>query len=46
MLLIEENDEWAVARRYMRAESLVKTRIRVIDGEGEREEAKELATAG
>ena len=45
-LLAEQHDEWAVARRYMSAESLAKTHIRVIDGEPEREEVKELAAAG
>lgn len=45
-VLAEQHDEWAVARRYMSAESLAKTRIRVIDGEPEREEVKELAAAG
>jgi hypothetical protein len=37
-----------VARRYMSAESLAKTHIHVIDGDGEpqREEVKELAAAG
>jgi hypothetical protein len=30
----------------MSAESLAKTHIRVIDGEGDREEGKELAAAG
>jgi putative transposase len=47
-VLAEQHDEWAVARRYMSAESLAKTRIRVIDGDGEpvREEVKELAAAG
>jgi hypothetical protein len=30
----------------MSAESLAKTRIRVVGGEGDREEVKELATAG
>jgi hypothetical protein len=41
----EQHDKWAVARRSMSAESLAKTRIRVIDGAGEavREEAKQLA---
>jgi putative transposase len=47
-VLAEQHDEWAVARRYMSAESLAKTRIRVIDGDGEpqREEVKELTAAG
>jgi putative transposase len=45
-VLAEQHDEWAVARRYMSAESLAKTRIRVMDGEPEREEVKELAAAG
>ena len=37
-----------MARRYMSAESLAKTRIRVIDGEREPEpeEVKEVAAAG
>jgi putative transposase len=47
-VLAEQHDEWAVARRYMSTESLAKTHVRVIDGDGEpeREEAKELAAAG
>ncbi len=34
-VLAEQHDEWAVARRYMSAETLTKARMRVIDGEPE-----------
>jgi putative transposase len=45
-VLAEQHDEWAVARRYMSAESLAKTHITVIDGDDQPEEVKELAAAG
>jgi putative transposase len=47
-VLGEQHDEWQVARRYMSAESLAKTHIRVIDGgdDGEPEEVSQLAAAG
>jgi putative transposase len=44
-VLAEQHDEWAIARRYMTAESLAKARITVIDG-NPKEEPKQLAKAG
>ena len=44
-VLAEQHDEWAIARRYMTAESLAKAHVMVIDGSRE-EEPKQLAKAG
>ncbi len=43
-VLAEQHDEWAVARRYMSAESLTRARMRVIPGAGE-EVLPQLETA-
>jgi putative transposase len=45
-VLAEQNDEWAVARRYMSPELLAKARLRVIDcGPGETEPELQALTA-
>jgi len=45
-VLCEQHDEWAVARRYMSAESLAKARMTVLDGEAAEEVMPALVAAG
>lgn len=44
-VLAEQHDEWAVARRYMSAESLTKAHMRIIDGIPEPKEVTPAALA-
>ena len=45
-VLAEQNDEWAVTRRYMDALSLTRARMHVIDGDAETQEVTRQKVAG
>ena len=45
-VLCEQHDEWAVARRYMSAESLAKARMTVIEGDPTEEVMPALVASG
>lgn len=41
-MLVEQHDEWQVARRYISIESLAKARVVVIDGDTKDEKPREV----